>query len=523
MRVTLGDISEKYTWLRPSKRFKTLSVYGNCEFEAYVCKDNEKNPDIFFHVINFWDVEDFSPEAYDNIASMNKIILSNNNFSCSNRTKLLFFLSILDNQNPINSIVSQGYFDMAVWAIKNGFPKSMSAFHIATSNGYIDIMNLLHKNSFPDDDIFNTAIKSGKMSSIQWLLDHSYSWNSFSCGHAAETGNLTLLKWLRSHGCSPSDESANLAVKGGNVQILKWMKEDGFYFGKESLYNAFKYGHLEVVKWLLEFGLYLYENNLKKAIENGHIHILNWVYENCFDVDFDPCLTNYAAASGQIKVLEWFLSKGIEFTSITRTCAIDEDQLETLIWLERVGDLENDEYLCNNAAAKGNLRILKFLCENGYYYDEITCAEAASNLECLKYLRELGCPWDIKTTQNAIELGNLDSLKYAIENGCPCSGFTYRQSCRYIEIMIYLHQSGFPFTDMECGNSVYYRNVETLKYAHEHGCSWNRSITYYACLHRFYGCFIYAIQNGCDWDREKCSDILKKRGDHEIIQLIDRY
>ena len=50
--------------------------------------------------------------------------------------------------------------------------------------------------------------------------------------------------------------------------------------------------------------------------------------------------------------------------------------------------------LVNFAVEKGQLIILKYLHNNGCFWDETTCGYAAKNghLECLKYLHENGCP-----------------------------------------------------------------------------------------------------------------------------------
>jgi ankyrin repeat protein len=54
--------------------------------------------------------------------------------------------------------------------------------------------------------------------------------------------------------------------------------------------------------------------------------------------------------------------------------------------------------------------------------NEDTCAYAAlyGRLECLKYARENGCPWNALTCHYAAQNGHIECLKYARENGCPC-------------------------------------------------------------------------------------------------------
>jgi hypothetical protein len=77
---------------------------------------------------------------------------------------------------------------------------------------------------------------------------------------------------------------------------------------------------------------------------------------------------------------------------------------------------------CHDAAAHGNLDVLKYLRQNRKIpWDVATCAAAAwiGNLEILKWARENGCPWDKRTCENAARNGHLELLKWARENGAP--------------------------------------------------------------------------------------------------------
>jgi hypothetical protein len=77
---------------------------------------------------------------------------------------------------------------------------------------------------------------------------------------------------------------------------------------------------------------------------------------------------------------------------------------------------------CHDAAARGNLDVLKYLRETmNTPWDVATCAAAAwiGNLEILKWSRENGCPWDKRTCENAALNGHLELLKWARENGAP--------------------------------------------------------------------------------------------------------
>ena len=51
----------------------------------------------------------------------------------------------------------------------------------------------------------------------------------------------------------------------------------------------------------------------------------------------------------------------------------------------------------------------------------MTCAGTVENghLDCLKWARTKGCPWNEETCRNAAMGGHLDLLKWARRNGCP--------------------------------------------------------------------------------------------------------
>ena len=71
--------------------------------------------------------------------------------------------------------------------------------------------------------------------------------------------------------------------------------------------------------------------------------------------------------------------------------------------------------------SKGRLDLLIIYHEEGGNLYGYLCKNAARNghLECIKYLRENGCPWDEETCSSAAFYGHLDCLQYAYENGCP--------------------------------------------------------------------------------------------------------
>ena len=83
-------------------------------------------------------------------------------------------------------------------------------------------------------------------------------------------------------------------------------------------------------------------------------------------------------------------------------------------------------YLCNHAASRGSVRLLKWGRVNNLGWSTHTCSSAArtGHLPALQYLHENGCPWNSNTCTAAAISGHLPTLQYVHENGCPWNSST---------------------------------------------------------------------------------------------------
>jgi len=101
---------------------------------------------------------------------------------------------------------------------------------------------------------------------------------------------------------------------------------------------------------------------------------------------------------------------------------MDNDEALSLPYERVVGLLgEYAEYVCNHAAMRGSVRLLKWTRENNRDWSIHTCYYAArtGQLTALKYLHENGCPWDSNTCFNAAQRKHWDCFQYAVDNKCP--------------------------------------------------------------------------------------------------------
>lgn len=132
--------------------------------------------------------------------------------------------------------------------------------------------------------------------------------------------------------------------------------------------------------------------------------------------------------------------------------------------------------LCNLAVEANNVPMLQYFVEKGYscYHTHIH-AVAYGRIDCLKYLHEVNCPWNVSLCSMAASEGHLDCLKYLHENQCPWDVCT----CEYA-----------------AANG----HLTCLRYAHEHGCPWNKRTYILALEKRHYHCLTYLHEHGCPWD-----------------------
>jgi hypothetical protein len=165
-------------------------------------------------------------------------------------------------------------------------------------------------------------------------------------------------------------------------------------------------------------------------------------------------ICDIAAAKGNLQMMKWAVDNDFECDLTTYSHVSGDNYLEILEWLKSMDCLRN-EISCKHAAWKGNLKVLKWLREQGCPWDEDTCSSAAldGHLEVLQWARANGCPWNAYTCTGAVENGHLEVLQWAHANGCPCP-------------------------DWVSNHAAYYGKLEALEWLKSVGCFDERGVHY---------------------------------------------
>jgi Ankyrin repeats (3 copies) len=167
--------------------------------------------------------------------------------------------------------------------------------------------------------------------------------------------------------------------------------------------------------------------------------------------------------------------------------------------------------ISNHAARSGNVAMLQWLKEKQCAFSSATSEHAAyyGHLDCVKYLRACGCDWSSYTCDAAAEHGYLDIVQWLLENDCQWSGGSTACSAAgsgSTELMLYLLQQGIACdADVMCC-AAQKGHLAVCQLLHEDQCPWDESSTEAAAEGGHTDTLNWLIQNGCPWSiQEVCA------------------
>ena len=132
--------------------------------------------------------------------------------------------------------------------------------------------------------------------------------------------------------------------------------------------------------------------------------------------------------------LDAFPNKSDWMRGIRVVEVLDNDEALSLPYERVVGLLGGAaKNVCDFAARRGSVRLLKWARVNNRAWSAMTCTGAAEkgHLPALKYLHENGCPWNSNACDYAAINGQLYALQYLHENGCPWDRWTCSYAATY--------------------------------------------------------------------------------------------
>jgi hypothetical protein len=212
-------------------------------------------------------------------------------------------------------------------------------------------------------------------------------------------------------------------------------------------------GRLRCLEFLYTCGCVPDREHVRLALETGHTECVRFVLAHRLEPDgFDY----HAAKSGRLEFLE--LHKG------------------------RGTDVNHNGAACG-AAIGGQLACLRFVLENVEPRESLSFAlldaAIAGSVSCMRYLYEKGArPW-AGTLWEATESGSLECVEFALDIGCQHDDEAMRNAARReqgLALVQCLHERGLPWGHGTTMVAARRGCLATVRYCHEHGCSWDGSV-----------------------------------------------
>jgi hypothetical protein len=101
-----------------------------------------------------------------------------------------------------------------------------------------------------------------------------------------------------------------------------------------------------------------------------------------------------------------------------------------------------------DVAKYGYLEIMKYL---KYEFKENIFSSSVNNLELLKWLKEMKCPWNVRTFDKAASYCDIETLQWLKDNECPWDYNTFIFACGHnnVSVLEWLNKNKCPIKNDE--------------------------------------------------------------------------
>ena len=127
-------------------------------------------------------------------------------------------------------------------------------------------------------------------------------------------------------------------------------------------------------------------------------------------------------------------------------------------------------------------------------------ASSVGDLEVLKELRMMRCPWNWRASAAAAKCGHLSSLEWLKDNGCP---FPWDVLCAFaaegghMEVLVWCREKGCPWDSETSAAAAQGGHLPLLKWLHAAGCPWDGETMMEAARRGHREMFEWAKESGC--------------------------
>ena len=259
--------------------------------------------------------------------------------------------------------------------------------------------------------VTSAAVRSGHLDTLRTAMALELPLHPHMSVDAAEQGHLPMLQELLSQPVPYSSQRPILnenvfaaAANNGHLSVLEWLMEQNCPFRPTVCMEAAMDSNFDAIRWLFSKGCDLEIFSCTRrgcpvgwaAARDGDLDFLEWVMHNGGVINEDTCWG--AASTGQISALRWLReTAGCPWDFQTMSAAAGGGHLDVFLWCHDQGAPWNRESACMEAAAGGNVELMKVVRQLGCVWtgDEFLPAITTGNIALLAWMKEDGCPWPI--------------------------------------------------------------------------------------------------------------------------------
>jgi len=403
-------------------------------------------------------------------------------------------------------------------------------------NNYIIALKILNNSIYKKDLLLYTvctnAVQSGSFHCIKYMYEsykEGFEWRPLIIS-AARYGYLNIIIYAKQHGYLSENyynklEVAEAAAAGGHLNCLKYLYEyDEPWIGPHSykiIEAALFYKHLDCLKFAFEKGCipntyfeYFYKSGITycdAAILTGKLEFL--IYIRSHGCPWDSNTFEIVSANGNLEIMKYMYENGCPWDCETIKMALFHGHFDCLKFAFENGCIIDTSFCkyYEYAIIGTNIDCFKYIYARvNEYNSPALFAIAAENgsLEIMKYLYEIGNPWNCETIEAALYYNHFDCLKFAFENGCIPNedGISKIFNCSYYKLALkennidcfkYLHKYGFKWDAKLFALVAKYGNLEIMKYMYKNECPWDCETIEAAISYNRIDCLKYLQECGC--------------------------
>lgn len=299
--------------------------------------------------------------------------------------------------------------------INLGKVDSYMVVHSAASCGHLDMLKALHAKGrlVHTDMIAYGAASGGHLSILQWAYERGLKFSPDVVETAVPYPEC--IKWLLDEGYKADEEAMCRAVSIGNLESVRLMRAAGTPHDLGRLaHSAVANNRLEILKYLLNEGCMFTESHLSEAAAYGNIECMEFIWNMVRKVDEYGL---YHAVFGKnIDIVEWMHTQGAVIDGLVINAALRSCTPEIREWGHRNNHGRAKKNIAIHAPAHG-ISVLKWFHQRGYAIPAKTWNVAIEyeDIDCMHYLRVIGCPVSETAIVEAMQAYSAAPLKMLVE------------------------------------------------------------------------------------------------------------